>query len=48
MKISLARDTLELINKVIKQRLLTDNDLAQINSIIIKRLEENNNEEIQS
>jgi len=39
MKISLARDTLEIVKKVIKYGILTDKDLAQINSIVIKRLE---------
>ena len=39
MKVSLARDTLKIINKAIKYGVLTDKDLAQINSIIIRRLE---------
>ena len=39
MKISLARDTLEIVKKAIKYGVLTDKDLAQINSIVIRRLE---------
>jgi len=39
MKVSLARDTLEIVKKTIKYGVLTDKDLAQINSIVIKRLE---------
>ena len=40
MDMNLARETLKMVNKAIKGRWLTDEDMTKINQVILNRIEE--------